>query len=100
MSDFTVLLSALDRASSSTRSVVAELETELRTLRRDADEVLTDHWHGRAATAFDRAWSRWDAGAREVVAGLARLGDLVHDTSIAYAVRDELGADQLQRAAS
>lgn len=96
MSDFAVLVSAVQQASSTTQSAAADLDGELARLRREADDVLAAYWRGRAATAFDRAWTSWDVGAREVVAALERLAELLSVAGREYALRDDVSASSLR----
>ena len=84
MSDFTVDPPLLRRTASNLATVRAELEAELRALRHDADDVLTGSWRGAAAASFDRAWSRWDAGAREVIVALGELGEALDACAVSY----------------
>ena len=100
MSDFAVVVSALRHVSTTTQSAGSDLESELCRLRRGADGVLTGQWLGRAAEAFDRAWSSWDAAAREIVAALDELAELLATTARAYEVDDDAAAAQLRRVAS
>lgn len=99
MADFSVLVSSVRQTSLSAQSASVALNSELTRLRREADEVLSGQWRGLAARAFDRAWCSWDAGAREVVAALERLAEVLAVTAGEYAVRDELSASVLQRLA-
>lgn len=92
MSDFTVSPPLVHQTASGLAAVRVELEAELRALRRDADEVLTGCWRGAAATTFDRAWSRWEYGAREVVLALGELGDALDACGLSYAECDRDGS--------
>lgn len=100
MSDFAVLVSAVQQASSAAQSASADLGAEVAMVRREADAVLSGRWRGRAATGFDRMWASWDAGAREVVTALDRLAEALAMTGHEYAARDELAASGLFRAGS
>ena len=99
MSDFAVVVSALGHGSTVTRSAGSDLDSELRRLRRRADEVLTGQWLGRAAEAFDRAWTSWDAAAREILAALDELAESVATAARAYEVEDDAASAQLRQAA-
>jgi ESAT-6 family protein len=100
MSDFAVSLAAIQQAVAAATSIAAELGDDLVRLRREADAVLTGSWSGAAATAFDRSWSTWDAGARAVVDALGRLTDLLAATGTAYGARDASSSELLARAAA
>ena len=99
MSDFVVTVPTVEQTSVATRTASAELGAELARLRRDVDAVLTGQWRGVAATAFDRAWGEWHAGARDVVDALDRLAELLAEAGRAYAWSDDSGASALQRLA-
>jgi WXG100 family type VII secretion target len=99
MSGFAVTLSSVRQAAAETASVGDELGAELARLRREADDVLAGSWRGAAAVAFDRAWGSWDVGAREVVAALERLTDLLVASSREYSLGDATSSDELKRAA-
>lgn len=100
MQGFGVVVSSVERASAATQSAGVDLGAELSRLRGEADEVLSGRWRGLAADAFDRAWVSWDGGAREVVAGLDRLAELLARTGREYGVRDEVSAATLRLAVS
>ena len=100
MSDFSVVVSSVAQTAALSSSIGCDLAAELVQLRRMADDVLTSGWRGQAAAAFDRAWTCWDAGAREVVAALSDLAELLGDTGRAYELRDAVSSDQLRMAVS
>src|SRR5690348_2440636 len=100
MTDFAVTVSAVLQASAAVRRVGCDLDAELRLIRRDADRLLCGQWSGRAADSFEQAWTGWDQGAREVVAALDELADLLATSGHAYAAQDEAGSQQLWLAAS
>ena len=100
MTDFAVTVSAVQQASSSVRTVGHDLHAELRLLRREADAVLSGRWLGQAAESFDRAWTEWELGARELLAALDELAELLAVSGHAYAAQDAAGSQELWRAAS
>jgi WXG100 family type VII secretion target len=99
MSDFAVVVPAVAQAAGRCRTVAADLSDELAAVRREANTVLSGDWSGVAARAFSDEWSAWEAGAREVVAGLERLAELLTVSGIAYAGRDDAVAHSLLRIA-
>lgn len=96
MPDFTVTVPGVERASIATRSAGAELGAELARLRRDVDAVLSGQWQGAAATAFDRSWGDWHAGAAEVVRALEELADLLADSARGYQGSEDTAASLLR----
>lgn len=100
MSDFAVVVPAVDEAARRCRAAGADLADELATLRREADAVLSGEWRGLASRAFEHDWGLWLTGAHEVIAALDRLAEVLTMTACAYAARDESSALDFQRVAS
>jgi WXG100 family type VII secretion target len=98
MTQFAVAVPAVAEAAASARAVGAELRAELDRVRAEAEAVLTGSWLGRAADSFDRAWSRWHADARAVIAALDDLADALHQSAAAYADGDNGASDRLAMA--
>jgi len=64
-------------------------------LARDVGDLLDGGWTGLAADAFAAGWEQWCAGAREVLAGLATMRQLVGDVHEDLSERDASSAAAL-----
>lgn len=73
-----------------------ELHTELRTLQRHMDDLLTSRWHGAAATGFGKGWRLWLHGANEVLDALGTMGRLLGDTGRDYQNTDASSTDTVR----
>jgi WXG100 family type VII secretion target len=100
MTHFAVELPALAQSAAGARAAGADLGTELDRLRAEADAVLSGQWLGRAAASFDRAWTAWHAGARDMIAALDELAAQVTACEREYYRSDGTASDGLRLAAS
>jgi WXG100 family type VII secretion target len=100
MTHFAVDVPALVQVAAATRTVGADLGAELDRLRTEACGVLDGAWLGGAADTFDRAWTQWHSGARDLVAALEELAAQVAECERAYAASDDTAAAGLRLAAS
>lgn len=68
---------ALRVAADDVAAAVGELDGAGRRCAGEVDRLLDGGWRGAAADAFASAWSDWLAGAVEVRAALAAIGDAI-----------------------
>lgn len=66
---------ALREAVGEVGSAVDVLDEACRRSAADVERLLDGGWRGAAADAFAAAWAEWLAGAGEVRAALASIGD-------------------------
>jgi WXG100 family type VII secretion target len=69
-----------------------DIRTEMRALTGEMDALLGGVWQGNAADGFAQGWQQWEAGAREVLQGLADMGQLLGETGRSYTSMDDSSA--------
>ncbi len=89
---FELQSSELRLAAATAAESAASTASGLARLRAEAEQVLSARWHGAAAAHFDRAWLDWERGARELLAGLERMAELLAQTERTYLAADASGA--------
>jgi WXG100 family type VII secretion target len=70
-------------------STVTHARTELAALGSDVRSLLDAGWRSPAAAAFAAGWHDWLAGATELLAALAELGQAVGRSGRGYATTEE-----------
>jgi WXG100 family type VII secretion target len=84
VADFPVVSVELQVCGSMLARLGEEVGARLESAGAEVDALLAAGWAGRAADRFAEGWQRWQAGAREVVAGLDAMGRSLGETGRDY----------------
>lgn len=84
MAGFEVVSVELRWCGSMLSQLGAEVREQLSSVAGEVDGLLGAGWRGRAADGFAGGWRQWQAGADEVIDGLAEMAELLGATGRDY----------------
>lgn len=100
MTGFGVAPEELQACGARLARISDDIRSEMRALSGEVDALFGGDWQGEAAQGFAAGWQEWEAGAREVLAGLAEMGQLLGDTGRDYTAMDDSSASTIEQSGS
>jgi WXG100 family type VII secretion target len=80
--------------------VARDVITEVGKVGRDVDDLLDSGWTGRSAQAFAQGWADWKHAARDTLAALDAMAELVGLAGRDYADSDVFVTTRFEKFAS